>query len=152
MPCNALPLQEPAQSTVRGQNPDIQRRKRHNENENKQNETSENSDEEEHYWAHRLRHHHNQPREQNVAPPVTPETVPQLELDVEAEEFRIETPVQMLLDDDSTGNVTPGHDTQQVTQTVESADLPSTREPEPSDTQPRRSQRERRPKETMTEI
>ena len=56
----------------------------------------------------------------------------------------------MIEDNDLTGNVTTAHDTQEVTLTVQSADLPSTQELEPSDTQPRRSQRERRPKETLT--
>lgn len=51
------------------------------------------TDEEECYWAHRLRHYHNHPGEQNVAPPITPETEPQPGLDAEAEEFRMETPV-----------------------------------------------------------
>lgn len=144
MPCNALPLEGPAQSTVRDRNPHIQQRKRHNENEPEEtSEDSESSDEEEHYWIHRLRHHHHQPGEQSVAPPITPETVPQPELDAEAEEFRMEPPVQMIVDKDTTGNVTIGHDTQEVTQTVQSADLPRKQEPEPSDTLPRRSQRER---------
>lgn len=151
MACNALPLQEPAQSMLGGQNPCIQQRKRRKEN--KSNETSEDadsSDEEECHWANRLRHYHNQSGEQNVAPPITPETEPQPELDAEAQEFRMETPVQTLVDNDCTEYVTTGHDTQEATQTAQSVDLPSPQELEPSDTQPRRSQRERRPRETFS--
>lgn len=58
MPCHALPLEEPAQSMLGGQNPHSQRRKGHKDN--KPNETSENrdsSDDEECYWAYRLRNH-----------------------------------------------------------------------------------------------
>lgn len=151
MPCNALPLQEPVQSMPGGQYPRIQQRKRHKEY--KSNETSkdkDSSDEEECYWANRLRHYHNQPGEQNVAPSITPETEAQPELDAEAQEFRMETPIQTLVDNDCAEYVTTGYDTQEVTQTAQSVDLPSPQELEPPDTQPRRSQRERRPRETLT--
>ena len=151
MPCNALPLEEPAQRIMGGQKPHIQQNKRHKENQIKEtSEDSESSDEEEYYWAHRLRQHHHQPGEQDVAPPITPEIQGQPELGAEPEEFRMETPVQMLVDGDTTGNDITGCDTEEVTQAAQSADLPSSKEPEPSDTQPRRSQRERRPKETLT--
>lgn len=62
----------------------------------------------------------------------------------------METPVQTLVDNDCTEYVTTGHDTQEATQTAQSVDLPSPQELEPSDTQPRRSQRERRPRETFS--
>ncbi|CAK6979884.1 uncharacterized protein LOC116675624, partial [Scomber scombrus] len=71
---------------------------------------------------------------------------PQPELNAEEEEFSME----MLVDNDVTENVTTGHDTLEITQTVPSVDLPSTQEPESPDTLPRRSQRERRPRETLT--
>lgn len=74
----------------------------------------------------------------------------QAELDAEAQEFRMETPVQTRVDNDCTEYVTTGRDTQEFTQTAQSVDLPSTQELEPSDTQPRRSRRERRPRETLT--
>lgn len=52
MPCNALPLEEPAQRSLARQSPQIQQRKRHKENETKEtSEDSESLDEEEHYWA-----------------------------------------------------------------------------------------------------
>lgn len=149
MPCNALPLQKPAQNTVREQKPYTQQRKRHKETEIRESseESNESSDEEMHYWAHRLRHHHHEPGEQNDAPQSIPEKVPQLELRAEAEEFKMDAPVQMLVGNDTTGNdqLTP-----EMTQTAPSADLPGNQEPEPSDIQLRRSQRERRPKETLT--
>lgn len=58
--------------------------------------------------------------------------------------------MEMLVDNDLTVNVKAGHDTQDVTQTVPSADLPSTQEPEPPDTLPRSSERERKLREILT--
>lgn len=145
MPCKALPLEEPAQRSLAGQHPQIQQRKRHKENETKEtSEDSESLDEEEHYWAYRLRHHHHQPRKQNVGPPITPEIEGQPELGAEPEEFRMETPVQICVDNST------GHDTQEPTLIVKSADLPRNQEPELSATQPRRSQRERQLRERLT--
>jgi len=141
MPCNALPLEKPAQNTVREQNPHIRQRKRCKETEIRgtSQESDESSDDEMHFWAHRLRHHHHEPGEQNDTPQGIPEKAPQPELRAEGEEFKVETPVQMLFDNDTTGNDEP---TPEITQIVPSADLPSNQEPEPFDIQLRRSQRE----------
>lgn len=167
MPCNALPLERPAQFSVGGQKPHSQRRKRQTETKANQM-NSESSDEEEHYWAHRLRHHH-QSREPDVAPSVAPGVVQQPAPG--AEECRAETSLPILMDNDTSendtqilmDNDTSGDDTQilvdsdttgdgiqEVARTVQSADLPGNQEPKLSETQPRRSQRERRPKETLT--
>lgn len=52
MPCHASPLEKPAQCTVGGQKPHSQQRKRQTETKTQQIPAdSENSDEEEHYWA-----------------------------------------------------------------------------------------------------
>lgn len=90
-------------------------------------------------------HHHEEHRKKNVAPPVTPEPEPQPELNAEVEDFSLE----MLVDNDLPGNGTSGHDIQEITQNVPSAGLPSTQEPQSPDTLPRRSQREKRPRETL---
>lgn len=150
MPCNALPLQDPAQNTVGGQSSHTKKRRQKENTPDQTSEDSESSDEEEHYWTQRLRHHRQQTVGQNVVPPITPETTPHAELSAEAVEFRMEAPVEMLLDNDVTENVATGHDAQEVTQPVQPGEPSGKPEPEPSDTQPCRSQRERRPKETLT--
>lgn len=48
------------------------------------------------------------------------------------------------------GNTTTGRNTEEVTQTVPVADPPNDQATELSETQPRRSQRDRRPRETLT--
>lgn len=148
MPCNALPLQESARSTGKGQNPLSQKGKRHRDN--KATETSEDtgsSEEEERYWAHKLRQRqHLEYRKQKGASPISPESDPQPELNAEAEQFSMDRPA----DNDFTGNVIAGQDTQEVIQTVPFANLPSMEEAEAPDASPRRSQRDRRPKQTLT--
>lgn len=143
MACNALPLEETAQKTAREQNPQQKKRRREIEMQ-ELSEDSESSVEETYQWDHRQRHHH-QPGNQNIEPQTTPETAPQPELSAEAEEFRMETPMQMFADNDITE-----YDTQEMIPTFQTAELPSNQESELCDTQPRRSQRERRPKEILT--
>lgn len=146
MSCNALPLEEPAQSTVQRQTQRKQRKAQQDVEpcvEPDETEESASLDEDEYYWANRLRHRHHQPEEQNASPPAIPNTAHPPQLDVDAEEFRMENPVQMFMDNNTS-------DTQERTQTVQPADLPNVQENYPFDTQPRRSQREKRPRETLT--
>lgn len=158
MPCHALLLEQPVQCSEEGQKPQSQQRKRQTETRTHQaSDDSESSDEEEHYWAHRLRHHHH-PQEPDVAPPVTPQLVQQPEPGVEMEESTVDAPLQGSMDNDTSAsdtaslmdNTTTGPDTEEVTQTVPVADLANDQATELSETQPRRSQRDRRPKETLT--
>lgn len=96
-----------------------------------------------------LRHHHHS-QEPDVAPPVTPEVVHQPGPGAETDRSTVETPLQTVMENDTSKNDTPRSDTQEVTQSVPSADLHRNQEPEPFETQPRRSQRDRRPRETLT--
>lgn len=134
MPCDAFPLREPAQRALQRQSHRNSRNRRENANRTETLEDSVSSDEGEYYWAHRLRHHHQQFGEQNVPSPASPGTVHQPELTAgpEQEEFRIETPVEMTMD-----SITRSY-THKLT---EPADLPNAQE-ELLDTQPHRSQRE----------
>lgn len=141
MPCNALPLEDPAQRIGRSES-HVKRKERQHA---KTYETVVSSDEEEQHWAQRVGYCHHQSRKQDTNPtgtPEIPETVHQPEVGAEAEEVTLETPVQVLLDNDNgaTSAIQPG----------EGADLPSDQETDLPDTQLRRSQRERRPKETLT--
>lgn len=96
MPCNALPLEKPAQYSVGGQKHHSQQRKRQAETKtNQMSEDSESSDEEEHYWAQAS-------REPDVAPSVVPGVVQQPA--PSAEEHRVETPLPMLLNNGTSGS------------------------------------------------
>lgn len=171
MPCHALLLEQPVQCTVGGQKPQSQQRKRQTETKAHQaSDDSESSDEEEHYWTHRLRHHHHH-QEPDVAPPVTPGLIHQPEPGVEMEESTVDAPPQRSMDNDTSAsdaaslmdkdvsasdtaslmdNTTTGRNTEEVKPTVPVADLPNDEATELSELQPRRSQRDRRPKETLT--
>ena len=91
-----------------------------------------------------LRHRQHQSEEQDASPPAFPNTTHQPQLDVDADKFRMENPVQMFMDNNTS-------DTQELTQTVQPADRPNVQENDPFDTQPRRSQREKRSRETLTD-
>ncbi|XP_032363178.1 uncharacterized protein LOC116675624 [Etheostoma spectabile] len=146
MPCDALPQQEPAKKT--GKNLHIQKAKRHRESKTKDtSEDLETSSDDECYWANRLRHHHHKPGEQNVAPQNAPEII-QPEAEAETEEVRVETPAPVLVAQDTTERDIGS--TEEVSHTVSAADCPVNQESELTDMQPRRSQRERRPRETLT--
>lgn len=77
---------------------------------------------------------------------------------VETEESTVDASLQGCMDNDTSASDTPslmdnattGRDTHEVTQTVPVADLPYSQATELSETQPRRSQRDRRPRETLT--
>lgn len=59
---------------------------------------------------------------ENKVPPTTTDIEGQPELGSDAEEFRMETPEQMLVNHDATGNYITGYDTQEVTQTNQCKD------------------------------
>lgn len=157
MPCNALLLEWPTQCTVGEQKHQTPHRKRQTEMTKPQtSDDSGSSDEEEHYWAHRLRHQHL--KEPDVPSPVTPEIVHQLGPADEVEGPAVEVPLPKGLDSDTPisdahsleDNAMRGSNTQGVTQTVPDMDTPIRQVPELSETQPRRSKREKRPVETLT--
>lgn len=141
MPCNALPLPtitrtERSHTTQTQKQRDLQDASNHIES----------SDDEEQYWSQRVRHHHCQPQgDLMVSAPAT-ELDQDLqrkstELRVDAEEFQVEM---------VNGQGNAEHDTSASSDTVASPGQPSEMNPELSEPQPRRSQRERCPRKILT--
>lgn len=144
MPCNALPLDEPAPVPPQKQKPHGQQRKPTREPAAVMSEESGSSDEEEYYWARGFRH---QPRttERRPEPVITPETRNQPTLNPDVEELRPESPMQEYAGEEGAEPETVG-----LTETVDSSNQHGRQEPEQSETQARKSQRGRIPKETLT--
>ena len=166
MSCNALPLEEPIPASARKES-HVQQRACHKQlGTGEILEDSESSDEEDNYWANRLRHlQHRQTQKKPETTIITPETGAQIPLNPGAEDFRMESPVQEpvgeegdfgmessvqeLIEEEIAETETVQTETVQLTERVEQDAENGNREPAQPETQ-RRSQKERRPKETLT--
>lgn len=152
MPCNALPLSHSTRTESNRSKPKHRSKDTHLSN---QSEDPESSDEEELYWTQEVNCQHQQPRQEAVTPPVASGQTCHLEHPTDAQGQSMDTQQLRADAEEFEMDIVPDQDFSErdiaePTQTVPSLDKPSGPEAHMSDTVLRRSQRERRPRETLT--